>query len=133
MHWGDSGPGTDRREPMRSSAREDGQRTTDGRYGLVCRSCPFERTVSGLDPALEWMDRHKAETDDDHSVDVYAFSYLVDLTAELSPSEATELEQRAIALVTPDASATDESVVEEPTPDEPAVDDTGDERTAGDD
>ncbi|MWG34511.1 hypothetical protein [Halomarina oriensis] len=133
MHRGESSRVRGRPERTDDTTRDDETSTTDDRYGVVCRACPFARTVDGLDPALDWTDRHTAERDEDHSVDVYAFGYLADLAAELPPPEATEPERRAMALVTTADSTSDDPTSDDPTADGSTASDTDDERTAGDD
>jgi hypothetical protein len=44
-------------------------------YRLVCRACPFERRVTGHDPALDRAERHERDAGDGHSVDVYLSSF----------------------------------------------------------
>ncbi|MFC5971891.1 hypothetical protein ACFPYI_11165 [Halomarina salina] len=45
-------------------------------FKLICRTCDYERTVSGLDPALDLAGSHKDDEGEDHSVDIYSFAYL---------------------------------------------------------
>lgn len=48
-------------------------------FRLVCTACDYERSASGLDPALDLGEAHKASEGENHSVDIFSFSYLASL------------------------------------------------------
>jgi len=59
----------------RQGDEPDGRSMMEREYRLVCRACPFERHVTGHDPALDRAERHERAAGDGHSVGVYLSSH----------------------------------------------------------